>query len=212
MDKLILGLLMLNRLTIYEMRSIVQRNFWGICSDSTGSLQAAIKKLLAAEMVCFEEYVEKSVNKKRYSITDKGREAFAQWVQTPADMTTAANMELAKILMMGLAPASKRGELIDELIANMEKELVLHQELQATLNAIDLNAAYGEIAAIWKQDPEYHMGVQNAIGSTDDKQNFADIAFYQTTTLQYAIDGMKFEIEWFKQLKERAKQHSEREK
>ena len=35
-----------------------------MCSDSLGSIQAALKKLLMLEMVTFEELVEKGVNKK----------------------------------------------------------------------------------------------------------------------------------------------------
>jgi len=204
MDKLILGLLMLQRLTVYEIRLIIKKNFWGICSDSTGSIQAAIKKLLAAEMVTLTEYVEKSVNKKRYSITEKGREAFMSWVQTPADLTEATNMELGKLLFMGMVPTSKRGALIDEIIAEAEKELELHLALQASLEQVK-STAHEQAVAFWEQDPEYHAGIRTATESTNDIENVENIAFYQEMTLQYGIDLMKFEIEWFKKLKEKEK-------
>ena len=200
MDKLILGLLMLQRLTVYEIRLIIKRNFWGICSDSTGSIQAAIKKLLAAEMIVFTEYVEKSVNKKRYSITEKGRNAFMSWVQTPADTTSATNMELGKLLFMGMVPHKKRIALINETIANTEEELAKHQELQATLNAISTAQAHKQLMEYWEQDPEYHAGIQIATESTNDSENISGIAHYQRMALQYGIDLMKFEIEWFKKL------------
>jgi len=204
MDKLILGLLMIQRLTVYEIRAAVKKNFWSICSDSMGSIQAAIKKLLAAGMIEFSEYVEKSVNKKRYFITEKGRKEFLSWVQTPADMTSATNMELGKLLFMGLAPAEKHGELIDQIIADTEKELKLHLELQARLNE-NLPAAQELFKAYWQQDPEYHKGIQDAMQSTNDSENINNMAFYQLMALQYGIDSMKFDIEWFKKLKERRK-------
>lgn len=46
MDKIILGLLMLKKLTIYELRSIIEMNFTSMCSNSMGSIQAAIKSCL----------------------------------------------------------------------------------------------------------------------------------------------------------------------
>ena len=201
MDKLILGLLMLNRLTVYEIRMIIKKNFWGICSDSMGSIQAAIKKLLAAGMVEFEEYVEKSVNKKRYSITAKGREAFQSWVETPAEISSATNMELGKLLFMGLMPAAKQEALIDEIIADEEKELKLHLKLQEDISIMSYDDAHQALLGYWKQDPEYHKGVQAAIGSEDDIANINSIVRYQELTLQYGIDYMKFNIEWFKKLK-----------
>jgi len=201
MDKLLLGLLMLQRLTVYELRNIISKKLWGICSDSTGSIQAAIKKLLVSEMITYSEYVERSVNKKRYSITDKGREEFMQWVQIPADLTGTKNMELGKLLFMGMVPAEKRHELIDEIIAITEKELALHLELQSTIH---LHDAKNEFMAYWESDTEYRDGIKNATQNSNDSENINDITYFQMLTLQHSIDFMKFEIEWFKNLRARS--------
>jgi len=191
---------MLQRLTVYEIRQVIKKNFWGICSDSTGSIQAAIKKLLAADMIVFEEYVEKSVNKKRYSITEKGRKGFMSWVQTPADMTENTNMELGKLLFMGMVPLKKRNQLIDDIIADTKKELSQHMELQFALKN-QMPMAQEQFISYWKQDPEYCAGIQDATESTNDSENISGIAYYQLMALQYGIDLMKFEIEWFEKLK-----------
>ena len=45
MDKLILGLLMIKHFTVYEIRQVMRQNFSYMCSDSLGSIQAALKKL-----------------------------------------------------------------------------------------------------------------------------------------------------------------------
>ena len=104
MDKLILGLLMMQRLTIYELRIIIKRYFQSMCSDSIGSIRAAVNKLLDAGMVTYTEFVERSVNKKQYSITDKGREEFAAWAQSLANVALPDNMELGKFLLRVLFP------------------------------------------------------------------------------------------------------------
>ncbi len=83
MDILILGMLMLKKLTIYEMRKHIEMNFTSMSSSSMGSIQAAIKKLLHHGMVRFDEYVENGVNKKMYEITDAGREYFLAAISKP---------------------------------------------------------------------------------------------------------------------------------
>ena len=49
MENIILSLLLLKSMTIYEMRTFIQKNLGFVCSDSLGSLQSAIKKLLEKE-------------------------------------------------------------------------------------------------------------------------------------------------------------------
>ena len=72
MDIIILGLLMIQNCTIYEMKKVIEKNFGNISSSSIGSMQAAVKKLLSKNMICFNEHVENSVNKKVYEITHEG--------------------------------------------------------------------------------------------------------------------------------------------
>ena len=200
MDKIILGLLMIQRLTLYEIRTKVKKNLWCICSDSTGSIQAALKKLLAAGMIVCSEYVERSVNKKRYAITEKGRQAFMSWVQTPAHMASAVNMELSKLLFMGIVPSTKRDALIDETIAKLEEERASHIELYNTINKT-MPVLKGRLESFWSIDQRYRAGVQNAMQNTNDTDNLRDIMHFQMMTLRYAIDAMQFDIEWYKKLK-----------
>lgn len=202
MNKLLLGLLMLQRLTVYELRNIISKRLWGICSDSTGGIQAAIKKLLASELIVYDEYVERSVNKKRYSITDKGREEFLAWVQTPADLTGTTKMELSKLFFMGLVPTEKRTSLIDGLIKNTEKELERYLELESAINS-SIEGAKEGFMAFWENNPEYCEGIRNAVQNTNDERNLIDISDYQMSSIQFLIATRKFEIEWFKNFRER---------
>jgi len=193
MDKLILGLLMMNRLTVYEIRAIIRKNFQDICSDSMGAIQFAIKKLLAAGMVTFSEYVEKSVNKKRYSITDKGRAELLNWLGTPANISAGTNMELGKLLFMGMVPAEKRQHLIDEIITLFEKDLAYLLEVKSAASD-DSDEAKKQVDEYFKRDPEY-------LAFT--RENFKSIVFFSRMALQYGIDLIEYNIEWFKKLKEK---------
>ena len=190
MEKLILGILMLKRLTVYEIRAVIKANFQSMCSDSLGSIQSAIKRLLEAEMVTFSEYVEKSVNKKRYSITEKGRKELIQWIQIPADISNSKNMELGKLLFMGMLSIEERSSLIDEIISKLEEDL---DEL-FMIQSATTDEEKSKILEYWKTDPKYYGFVS---------ENSRQIVEYQYLTLQYGIDITKFNIEWFKSLKER---------
>lgn len=200
MEYLILGLLMLKRLTIYEMRAAIKENFKSMCSDSMGSIQAAIKKLLEKEMVTYNERVEKSVNKKYYSITPAGRAHFLSWVRTPADLTKAKNMELGKLLFMGMVPADQRAALLDEIILSLETEL---NQLQAVKEYQKNSTEKQTGAQSWRADQEYRDGIAAATGVTDIEDNIEQIHRFEMLTLQLGIDSTAFYLDWFCSLRNR---------
>lgn len=122
MVNIVLGLLLLDPLTIYEMRSFISQNLQSICSDSMGSIQAAIKKLLESNQIYFEEKVENGVNKKRYFITDQGKKEFTKWVEQPMIPGKTKNMELSKLFFMNTISKEKRITLIDEYLSALHEE------------------------------------------------------------------------------------------
>lgn len=199
MDKIILGILLLKRLTVYEIRIIIKNYFQAMCSDSLGSIQTTIKKLLAAQMITCSEYVEKSVNKKQYSITDKGRKAFLDWLHTPAAVSNPKNMEFGKMLFMGLVPSEKRPFLVDESIALLEKELTKLLELKTAIQTA--SDEKDQMITYWKNDTEYLLGIQNATQISDIVESANSIGDFQMLSLQYGIDSTMFQIEWFRDLR-----------
>jgi len=190
---------MLKRLTVYEIRNIIKRNFKDICSDSMGSIQAAIKKLLVSGLAVYSEYVENGVNKKRYSITDQGRKEFMKWLEIPADMTASKNMDAGKFLFMGLLPAEKRLPIIDEMILKMEEELSYLSELWDSIKEHDIKNKSQAIEE-WMSDPEYLAGILSATQNQDTDESANGIGDYQMYALQYGIDSLRFNIDWFKSL------------
>ena len=202
MRKLILGLLMMRQLTAYEIRNIIKRNFQDMCSDSLGSIQAAIKLLLKEEKIIFHEYVEKSVNKKRYAITDKGRNELIEWIKTPADLTASKNMELGKLLFMGLVPESGRLELLDALIEKIETELSGLKMLWEYSQANKTESA-NQAVMYWNENPEYLDGIVKTTNNPDVLGSALEIGEYQMYTLEFGIANLEFAVNWFKSLRER---------
>jgi len=189
MDKLILGLLVLQRLTVYELRAIIRKNFQSMCSDSLGGIQSAVKKLLEAGLVTVMEYVEKGVNKRQYSITDKGRAEFLEWIQIPADISNSKNMELGKLMFMGMLPVETRTPLIEDIIDLLEGHLADLLEIQANVN-IEAEKIFDS----WKTDVDYFAEVAKRTKA---------IGAFNELSMQYCIDTAKFNLEWFRKLKEK---------
>ena len=97
MEYIILSMLLCKSMTVYEIRSYVVKNLSTVCSNSLGSIQTAIKKMLSKGYIEVTEYVENGLNKKKYSITDKGVEEYKKWVGTPINLSKMTNMEESKL-------------------------------------------------------------------------------------------------------------------
>lgn len=185
MDIIILGLLMIQNYTIYEMKKVIEKNFTNISSSSVGSMQAAVKKLLSKNMICFSEYVEDSVNKKVYAITDEGKKYFLSSISEPM-LYKEKNMELSKFFFMGFASKNKRLELVEAYIAELQKELAPLEEIKS---ATEIQPDFDEEYLIMLKE-KGSLEIQSVV-------DIKDIAFYQLAMLDLSIDKIKFEIQWF---------------
>lgn len=190
METIILGLLMIQNCTIYEMKKVIEKNFGNISSSSIGSMQAAVKKLLSKNMICFSEYVENSVNKKVYEITNDGKEYFLSTISEPM-LYKEKNMELSKFFFMGFALKSKRLDLIAAYVSELQKELIRLEQIKSA----------AEIQPDFDEDSLTILKEKGAaeIQSIADVQ---EIAFFQLAMLNLSIEKIKFEMQWFENFKE----------
>lgn len=199
MDKIILGLLMMRRLTIYEIRSAIRSNLQDMCSDSMGSIQAAIKKLLDLEMIAFEECVENSVNKKFYRITAKGRSYFLDWLKEPMTTRKSKNMELSKLFFMGLAPKEDRigliGEYIEELRGNLNYLRIIEKATG------DVEGQMDQYVDGYRESQSHLEPLKNGLEERTEIERVRDIATFSLLTLQYGMSATVFEISWYEELK-----------
>ncbi len=168
MDNIILGLLLLHSRTIYQLRERISQGLNLMYSSSMGSIQAAVKKLLSYEYICFEEVVENGKYKKVYSITESGKLYFFKWINSPFEIQNIRNPELAKIYFMGFSDKKIRE-------ANIEEYLLYLTEQYSVLNIICEEA--------------------NSINPPEEQK---DIFSYQFAAARYGRDFMKFNVEWYK--------------
>jgi DNA-binding PadR family transcriptional regulator len=139
-------------------------------SDSMGSIQAAIKKLLKQGHIIFAEHVDNGKNKKTYSITDLGKKHFMNWLITPIKSGLTPNKMLTKLYFIGMLSSEERGPLITSYIDMLHKKMETLASVQQKAKNVVL------------------------------KDELKDIAYFQLETIQLSIDTLQFEIDWYNAL------------
>lgn len=180
MDHLILGLLFFKGRTIYELKERISQGLNLMYSASIGSIQAAIKKLLAAGLITCEETVENGKYKKVYSITEAGRAAFGEWINAPLESGCGRNPELLKVYFMGLSEREGRAERMERYVNDLRET---RAQMQFLL------------------DEAEHM--LNAPQMTPEMR---DIITYQRLSAQFGADLMAFQEQWFSDLLQKMKE------
>jgi len=173
MDNIILGLLLLQSRTIYQLRERIGQGLNLMYSSSMGSIQAAVKKLLRSGYIGCEEMVENGKYKKVYHITHSGREAFLTWVNAPMEQQDIRCPELVKVYFMGFSDRESREASIQSHLAHLK-------ERHCTLALL---CAEAEQAAVPEKGRE--------------------IFRYQLASAQYGRDLYRFNIQWFEALLEK---------
>ena len=191
MDIIILGLLMIQNSTIYEIRKAIETNFTNISSSSTGSIHSAINKLQGKNFILVNEFVENSVNKKVYEITVAGKEYFYENITKPM-LYKDKNMELGKFIFMGFVPKEKRSGLIEAYISELKKEL---DALLIISSGTQPRYAFDENYIEYLKSKGMSKDITN--------ETFMDIALFQYATLDLAIAKIEFEIKWFENFKQK---------
>jgi DNA-binding PadR family transcriptional regulator len=172
MDHIVLGLLLLQDMTLYELNAAFSRGLSLIYSPSYGSLQNAVKKLVKAEFIKFEEKVEKGRNKKIYSVEQSGVTAFYKWMRMEIPLNKLEQVILSKVFFLGLIQSE------DEKLKIIGDMIISAQKVEQGL--LDMNQQLGQ-ADLTKEERA--------------------IFKYQYSTLGYGVAAHKQVIEWLHHLK-----------
>ncbi|SDA76419.1 DNA-binding transcriptional regulator, PadR family [Lachnospiraceae bacterium G11] len=202
MENIILSLLLLKSTTIYEMRTYIQKVLSTVCSDSLGSMQTAIKKLLEKGYVSVTEYVENNTLKKQYSITPEGVEYYKTWAGTPINIQKMKSMEVGKIFFLGIAPGERRVEFLKSYISDLEGEyeklLVIKDYVDKTqTTSIERNTKR------IKEDPALVNNLLEVSGEKNIEQVVTNIDNYQVYMLEYGLERMKADLDFYKKILKR---------
>ena len=192
-------MLLCKAMTVYEIRNYIIKNLTTVCSNSLGSIQTAIKKMLSKGYIEVNEYVENGLNKKKYSITDKGLAEYKKWVGTPINLSKMTNMEESKLFFLGIAPKEKRIAFLVTLNKDLEEQL---QALTA-IQEFALNAKEAVIKDNVSNISKESKYVNNLLSVSNEKDLSAVLLNtydYQMSLLKYGIERTKFDLAFYKNL------------
>ena len=170
MNQIILGLLLLQSRTIYQLRERIEKGMNLMYSSSMGSIQAAIKKLLESKHIAYKEIHENGKYKKIYSITESGKQCFFDWINSPMEEQKTKSPELAKLYFMGFSDKENRKANIEKHISFLREQYVVLDAICEEADAVNVPGEYQEIFR------------------------------YQLSSACYGRDFMKFNIEWYERL------------
>ncbi|MBQ4522009.1 MAG: hypothetical protein IJA10_03545 [Lachnospiraceae bacterium] len=196
MENIILSLLLLKSMTIYEMRVFIQQNLSTVCSDSLGSLQSAIKKLMNKNHIVLREYLENGVVKKQYSITEEGITQFKDWIGTPMNLQKIKNMEEGKFFFLGMAPKETRISSIQGYIESLRIEYEKLSQIQAYEQSFKENVIEKNVERIQKETAlsRYLLEVSGESTLEEVIQNIYD---YQIYVLEYGLKRLQDDIDFY---------------
>ena len=145
MGNVILGLLLLNPMTLYGLNKQFGAGVSLFYSASLGSIRSALLTLLRTELVTVAASVENGRNKRTYSITPTGRTAFAQWMLAPITSGDLETTALAKLYLLGLVTVDERQVVLEDIVARIGADEHALERTAVELDTIELPARYHEI-------------------------------------------------------------------
>ncbi|MNS06735.1 Transcriptional regulator PadR-like family protein [compost metagenome] len=166
----ILGLLMIRRLSQYDIRSVLRQKVSPFFSASLGSIQAALKKLESQGHIECHEVTENGRKKKIYSINQSGTQYFMDWMLSQIAPSRLEQDVTTRLFFLGLMTKAERLTILNIVI------------LQLEASVHEFEAAFLE--ANQKEIPD-HLN---------------DIAAYQLKTLELGLYYHQSMLEWFTKL------------
>lgn len=199
MEYIILGLLLFKSMTVYEIRSYVQKNLTTICSDSLGSIQIAIKKLINKGYITTNEYLERGLVKKKHSITSLGVERYKEWVGSPINIAKMTNMEESKFYFLGTASKEKRISFLKSYISSLKEQFnKLHVIKEFSKGAKEI-AILAHLERV-SNEPEITDNLSVVSEEKDIRNIFENTYTYQIYLLEYGLNRVKSDISFYERI------------
>lgn len=206
MENIILSLLLLKSMTIYEMRAFIQKNLSMVCSDSMGSIQSALKKLMEKECITFREYAQKGVLKKEYQITEAGIQQFKEWIEAPMNLQKVKNMEEGKFFFLGLAPKEIRIASMKRYVESLQSELEKLLRIEENIEQIKNDVIQMNVDRI-KKEPDLQNQLLDISGEDTLENIVQNIYDYQLHDLHYGLKRLQEDILFYEEIIEREVSH-----
>ena len=121
----ILGLLQYKDMHGYRIKSHIERNFGHMWSINYGQIYPNLKRMEEEGLVTKREITQiNAPDRKLYSITEKGKETFTEWLKSPPERgAILRDPFLLKFVFFGFGDRERSLEIIDEEIESYKKQM-----------------------------------------------------------------------------------------
>ena len=137
MQYTILGLLLAGPLSLYDVQKRFAAGLSHFYSASSGSIERALRRLVADGDATVEPEPGSARGKKLYRITEAGRAAWRDWMHAPTPSgSDAETTALAKVFLLGrLDDRTERGQVLAGIRAEAEASRARLSALAAAVDA-----------------------------------------------------------------------------
>ncbi len=124
LEDIILGFLMKENLTGYDLKQWMIASTSYFYEASFGSIYPALKRLEDKGFIFSQESVQQGKYKNVYSITDKGKAQFLEWINKPIVFAKTGNDFLVRIFFYEYLPKETALSNISSFIKDVEPVLI----------------------------------------------------------------------------------------
>lgn len=177
LDNILLGLLLFKSLSMYDLKKTIDQTVGFFYSSSYGNIQPALKKLEKNKHVTVSEQIVNGRNRKEYTISEKGREQFKNWLSQDIAIGKIQDEGLLRLFFMTEIPKSKRIEILEKYIADLVEKV-------KTLEIVEKETKKTEVP------PQYRQAFN-----------------YRVATLDFGLHYYQFELTWYKNILNQIKEN-----
>jgi DNA-binding PadR family transcriptional regulator len=174
----ILGFLMMKKMTKYDIKSILSREISPFYASSYGSINNGIKRLLELNYIDFTETVTNGRQKKIYFLLPEGIVAFTNWLKEDIEIGKQKDNLPLKLFFYGFLTLEER---IQRLQTYYDKQQQNYQE---------------------------YINYYSEASKVKFPKEVADIASCQIMTLDYATKHLACDLEWLETVIKRLKEEA----
>ncbi len=171
MQFVILGLLMIDRMSLYDLHKQFTAGPALFYSASFGSIQRALRQLVDGGLVTVTDAAGSVRRRKLHAVTEKGVRAWRAWMFEPIAGSNAETALLSRVYLLGLLPADD--DRLHVLATLRNSVAAALQELESLALSLDTQEMPLEYAQVFR---------------------------YQRATLDYGVRSHQLALNWLEDL------------
>ena len=157
-DKILLGFLLKGDKTGYQVKKEMEGSTNFFFNTSLGSTNPAFKKLEKNQMVTSKKVIENGRLKKIYSITEKGKKYFNNWMNSEIVIPKIKNEMLLRVFFFSNIEQNEKEKILKDYISTTEEKIEKLNRIKEIIGS--KNIREGEFASL-NYGIDYYTFIKN---------------------------------------------------